>query len=382
VGGEVGAKPQAATQAGLASGIRLMSRNDMANWIGGSNGRLPGRVVRARGDWADDIRTVGIWRVAMRLPYLAAVVVLGCSSLSVTPAQQPADAGADAVRVSFTARYTINAGPGTDNLRLDALIPRTLSGRQKVLKIDYSVPPSRTFEQDGNAYAEFVFEKPTRSTEVAITVDAEIYRCDLATDSDDKSKRQIENKADLKQWLRHEDYLEKDAPEIVAAAQELRGHSEVETVRKTMAFVTSTVRPGPYDPADRGALWALHKKQGDCTEFADLFVALCRANNLPARFRQGFLVCELPGGGTPKHDWAEVYLADYGWVPFDPRNVAGGGATVERMPPIYLYLDMQRRNTVLNDYHFCYFHCKGRGCKDAGLVEEFKLNSRKELGQE
>jgi transglutaminase-like putative cysteine protease len=108
-------------------------------------------------------------------------------------------------------------------------------------------------------------------------------------------------------------------------------------------------------------------------------VALCRANNLPARFRQGFIVRELPEGATPKHDWAEVYLADYGWVPFDPRNAVGEGATIERMQPIYLYLDIQRRNTVLNDYHFCYVRCKGRGCKDANLSEDFKLNSRKDL---
>jgi transglutaminase-like putative cysteine protease len=314
----------------------------------------------------------------MKPSSLAALAALFWVPVAAT-AQNPADTGAGAARVSYTLAYTVKAASGTENLRLNALVPRTLPGRQKILKIDYSVKPSKTFEQDGDAYAEFFFARPAGSTEVAITVDAEINRYDLATATEDKSNRQFEDKADLKKWLRHEDYLEKDAPEIVEAAKDLLGKTEVETVRKTMAFVASTVRSGPYDPADRGALWALHKKQGDCTEYADLFIALCRANNLPARFRQGFLVSVLPEGSTPKHDWAEVYLADYGWVPFDPRNAAGAGAPLDKMEPIYLYLDVLRRNSVLNGYHYWCYRCSGRGCKDSTLGEEFKLNSRNEL---
>jgi hypothetical protein len=313
----------------------------------------------------------------MNPSYLAAVAALGCALLATAGAQEPAQTGANAARVSFTVRDTLTSGAGTEEVRLAVLIPRTLPGRQRILKIDYSVEPSRTFEEGGNSYAEFVFKKPARTTEVAVTVDAEVYRYDLATAAADGSNRLLEENKNLKRWLSREDYLEKDAPEIVEAAKELLGKDDVETVRKTMDFVTRTLRRGPYDPQDHGALWALHKKQGDCTEFADLFVALCRANNLPARFRQGFLVCDIPKGSTPKHDWAEVYLADYGWVPFDPSRVRDGGATVDVMQTGYLYLDALRRNSVLHGYHFCYVRYRGTECK---LGEEFRLNSRKELG--
>ena len=54
---------------------------------------------------------------------------------------------------------------------------------------------------------------------------------------------------------------------------------------------------------------------GDCGQQALLFITLCRYNGVPARWQTGW---NLFPGDTTIHDWAEIYLAPYGWVPVDP----------------------------------------------------------------
>jgi transglutaminase-like putative cysteine protease len=54
---------------------------------------------------------------------------------------------------------------------------------------------------------------------------------------------------------------------------------------------------------------------GDCGQEALLFITLCRASGVPARWQSGWHIFP---GGKDIHDWAEIYLAPYGWVPVDP----------------------------------------------------------------
>jgi transglutaminase-like putative cysteine protease len=57
------------------------------------------------------------------------------------------------------------------------------------------------------------------------------------------------------------------------------------------------------------------KCYGDCGQEAFLFMTLCRLNGIPARWQTGWNT--VPGGKTI-HDWCEVNLAPYGWMPVDP----------------------------------------------------------------
>jgi transglutaminase-like putative cysteine protease len=273
-------------------------------------------------------------------------------------------------RVSFVMHFTITAPQGSEVVELGALIPTTQQGRQRILNTCFSHPPANTFELDGSAYAHFILQNPAKVTEISITVDAEIYSDDLGTALaalQSSARIQLVSKAgrpcgkcqSTGNFLVSETYLEKDAPEIRAVAAQLLGQSEEETVRNTLAFVASSLKKGPFDSDDHGALWALSKRQGDCTEFADLFIALCRANNLPARFCQGYLLHDVLDGDTPKHDWAEVYLADHGWVPFDPFHVHLGCASAEKMRAIYVYLDNQRQNSLFDGGHYYAYRYQG-----------------------
>jgi transglutaminase-like putative cysteine protease len=54
---------------------------------------------------------------------------------------------------------------------------------------------------------------------------------------------------------------------------------------------------------------------GDCGVQALLFITLCRYNGVPARWQTGW---NLFPKHTTIHDWTEIYLPPYGWVPVDP----------------------------------------------------------------
>src|ERR1035438_160644 len=57
------------------------------------------------------------------------------------------------------------------------------------------------------------------------------------------------------------------------------------------------------------------KGYGDCGQEAMLFITLCRLNGIPARWQSGWNTFSRD---KSNHDWSEIYLAPYGWMPADP----------------------------------------------------------------
>jgi len=61
--------------------------------------------------------------------------------------------------------------------------------------------------------------------------------------------------------------------------------------------------------------YCLTNRYGDCGQEAMLFITLCRSRGIPARWQTGW---DLFPGFHDIHDWTEIYLSPYGWVPVDP----------------------------------------------------------------
>lgn len=64
-------------------------------------------------------------------------------------------------------------------------------------------------------------------------------------------------------------------------------------------------------------------QRGVCQDFAHVFIAVCRAAQIPCRYVSGYLVTRrarsLAGSGA-SHAWVEVLLPRHGWCAFDPTN--------------------------------------------------------------
>jgi sugar lactone lactonase YvrE len=60
---------------------------------------------------------------------------------------------------------------------------------------------------------------------------------------------------------------------------------------------------------------------GSCSEYAFLYIAMCRSAGLPARYEAGTAVRgDDASVDEAYHRWVEVYLPNYGWVPVDPSR--------------------------------------------------------------
>ena len=72
-------------------------------------------------------------------------------------------------------------------------------------------------------------------------------------------------------------------------------------------------------------------RRGYCQQFAGTYAAMARAIGLPSRVAVGFVPGVLKDDGLfhvrgkDAHAWPEVYLAGYGWVPFEPTPADGRG---------------------------------------------------------
>ncbi len=56
-------------------------------------------------------------------------------------------------------------------------------------------------------------------------------------------------------------------------------------------------------------------RRGDCGVQNTLFITMCRIAGIPARWQSGFETRPVTGIGM--HDWAEIHVAPWGWIPAD-----------------------------------------------------------------
>ena len=265
--------------------------------------------------------------------------------------------------VELDLSYDLSAPPETSRINLVVILPVTIPDRQRILGIKYSPKPSRIFDRNGNRYAEFVFVKPGRQKKVQIIIKAELLRYDLFT-AKQNSGNNVYGDSGFRDFLRHERYIEKDNTEIQEIAETIEGRTQIETVKNIYDYVIDNMEYMAHKGKDWGAVKALQWKKGDCTEYTDLFIALCRAKDIPARFISGYTLRF--DDISPKHNWAEVFLKDYGWIPFDPswgdvKNFLLRDWAFNRMRPVYLYVTDLRNDEVINNYHFAgYTYWGGR----------------------
>jgi hypothetical protein len=257
--------------------------------------------------------------------------------------------------VELNLSYDLAVHGETRRLSLIVALPQTMQNRQKILGIMYSPEPTRLFGGNGNRYAEFVFINPEQKIKVKINIKAELIRYDLFT-AREKLERDYDESSELRDFLKQEKYIEKNDPKIKEIAQGIEGQTEVDIVKKIYNYVADNIEYTVHGRSDWGAVKALQKKKGDCSEYADLFVALCRAKKIPARVATGYIVRS--SAVSSKHNWVEVYLKDFGWVPFDPawgdvKNTIFRDMAFSRLSPIYLYLSYVRNDELLRNYQFC-----------------------------
>jgi transglutaminase-like putative cysteine protease len=93
-----------------------------------------------------------------------------------------------------------------------------------------------------------------------------------------------------------------------------RLHYLLEAIAGRVAYVTDAT------DAATSAGEAFDAGQGVCQDHAHIFIAAARKLAVPARYVTGYLHLESERSAVANHAWAEAWIADLGWVGFDPAN--------------------------------------------------------------
>ena len=121
-------------------------------------------------------------------------------------------------------------------------------------------------------------------------------------------------------------YTSEEPPHVVFSdrirnlADEMVGE-ETNPVRKARRIYDSLAQTKHYSYAREYSTircipeYVLDNGYGDCGQIALTFITLCRAAGVPARWQSGWIM--YPDWAN-LHDWTDIYVAPYGWVPVDP----------------------------------------------------------------
>jgi transglutaminase-like putative cysteine protease len=213
------------------------------------------------------------------------------------------------IQYSFTLQNRTNQT--LKNAEFWARAPVRETATQRCERLEVSHPYQLLSDQHGNQILYFQIPEMRPFATVIVSVKALLQLSDTPN---------ALPTPDLKAFLRPEPFCESDAPEITRLAATLGSGKPMVAAEKIFNWVTSNVHYSGYIRNERGALYALKNKQGDCTEFMYLFAALCRAGQIPARTVGGY-VCSGNSVVKPNdyHNWAEFYDGKR-WRIADPQR--------------------------------------------------------------
>ena len=124
------------------------------------------------------------------------------------------------------------------------------------------------------------------------------------------------------EFCRAAKFWETRDPLIKRTSERILGssHDIEEFVSRAFTWVRDNVKLREPQPSRFGAAHAIRELAGDCDEMSDLFIALCRASNVPCRRVVGLFYHGRQS--EPRlfdwHAWAEVRGLGDVWIPFDP----------------------------------------------------------------
>jgi len=226
-----------------------------------------------------------------------------------------------------------NIGNSSSSIRIDIALPKTWMPDTyvEIKEITLTHGSIGNYSNRENNYIYIIFNSdPHESTQINITFYSLKYKLEYYTH---KRVQSMSYPNELTIYTQPEQYIESNDTAVEGLAIGLAGDQKnpFRIAEKIYDFVISQLRYA-VQPKIRGALWALLNREGDCTEYGTLFVALMRALGIPARIVTGHMSRALSEGGTTNatnlsvdspHLWVEFYVEGYGWIPVDPTSGEG-----------------------------------------------------------
>jgi len=219
-----------------------------------------------------------------------------------------------------------NYGPG-DVPSLDVYIamPHDLPNQKIISCANYSIPPTDILmDRWGQNVAHFHLENPAHASRIQITADmtAELSNARWFVYPHKVGALKNIPKDVRDAYLVDEDKYRLTDPVIQNAVKDAVGAETNpywimrrihKCVREHLVYELS----GGWNVAPQ----VLARGNGSCSEYAFVFISMCRAAGLPARYA-GSVVVRGDDASSDEtfHRWCQVYLPNYGWIHVDPQG--------------------------------------------------------------
>jgi len=133
--------------------------------------------------------------------------------------------------------------------------------------------------------------------------------------------------SDIRKAMQPNRFLQSDNKQIIELARSAIGQTKdaAQAVKKIEAFVAQYVENRSLSVGYASALEVAGSRQGDCSEFAVLTAAMCRAVGIPAQVVVGVAYVKDFAGidGFGGHAWVQAYVGGR-WVGLDASFKGGG----------------------------------------------------------
>ncbi len=224
------------------------------------------------------------------------------------------------VRVTQSLTVDADAAPAGETLRAWVPYPRGIAGQQENIRFVSSVPAKHEIAPESAMQRTVYLERPAeagKKTTFSITYELDIYGRYQPMDPDKVVP--VQPTPELAPFLG-------ERPPHIVFTDDMRKFSrEVVGDEKNPYRIAKKL----YEAVDRipwaGAReystitnisdYALHAGHGDCGQVTLLLMTLLRMNGIPSRWQSGMIFSD--GEYNNLHDWGQMYLAPYGWVPVD-----------------------------------------------------------------
>ncbi len=243
--------------------------------------------------------------------------------------------------IQIDQRFAVAAIGGVERAEIDIPIPHSIEGRQEVHEVFFSHPPNRKYQELSTSYAKYEWTQGRPVDEIKITIKMELMDYDWKVAQSGSSPETLK-KSNMKRYTRGTGLYRLSEKDDIPFFESIEGQED--KVRSMHSAVVDRLEYMTRFGRDLGASYAWNNEHGDCTEYADLLIAMCRREGIPARRVSGYTISSATGllaqiFKASYHAWLEVYFDEKGWIPFDPTHSDGSNVTsYDNLQNKYIYL--------------------------------------------
>ena len=225
------------------------------------------------------------------------------------------------VRVTYSLTVNPDAVPNGETMRAWLPFPRALPGQQENVRLIESTPAEHSIAPESALQRTVYLEQRAEAgkpTMFSITYELTVFGQYHAIDAAKVVPRVAHTGTRASTWRsarRTSCSLPRSAssPARSSARKPIRTGSRRSCSPPSIAFPWAGARE--YSTISNLSEYTLHAGHGDCGQQTLLLMTLLRLNGIPTRWQSGWVYSD--GDYDNMHDWAQLYLAPYGWVPMD-----------------------------------------------------------------